>query len=148
MERRARLDLETGLLGLVAAGSVANAGWMLVAPLQWYEHIPADVPDFGPFNLHFVRDIGCAFLTIGLALGWAVLRPALRLPLVGTAAVFYGLHALVHVHDTALGLVDAHHWALDLPTTYLPAVLLAWFTVAAARRGPDAGPRPPRDGRP
>jgi hypothetical protein len=134
MAPRARLDLETALLGLIAAGSVANALWMLAAPQHWYERIPADVPDFGPFNLHFVRDIGCAFLTVGLALFWAMLRPGLRLPLAGTAALFYGFHALVHVHDTALGLVDAHHWALDFPSTYLPALLLAWITAAAWRR--------------
>jgi hypothetical protein len=134
MKPRGRLDLETGLLGLIAVGGFANAVWMLAAPSHWFEHIPADVPDFGPFNLHFVRDIGCAFLTVSLALGWAASRPALRWPLVGTAAVFYGLHALIHIHDTALGLVDPHHWALDFPTTYLPAILLLWLATRARGR--------------
>lgn len=31
----------------------------------------------------------------------------------------------VHVFDTATGHVGHHHWLLDLPTTYLPVVLLA-----------------------
>jgi hypothetical protein len=134
MDQRPRLDLETALLGLLAAGSLANAVWMLAAPLGWYEGIPAAVPDFGPFNVHFVRDVGCAFLTAGVALAWAVFRPALRLPLAGTAALFYGAHALVHVYDTAGGHVGAHHWALDLPAVYLPALLLAGITLFAWRR--------------
>src|SRR5262249_2271764 len=91
----------------------------------WYQNIPAGVPDYGPFNVHFVRDIGCAFLTVGLALGWAAARPTLRFPLTLVGLAFYGLHALVHVYDTGRGHVAAHHWLMDLPSVYLPAVLLA-----------------------
>ena len=119
-----RLDVWTSLLAILALGSIANAIWMLAAPGHWYANIPADVHDTGPLNVHFVRDIGCAFLTAGLALVWAVLRPALRLPLVGAAGFFYVAHALLHVHDTGRGLLDPHHWLLELPSVYLPAVLL------------------------
>ena len=40
---------------LIGVGSVLNALWMLIAPEGWYQDLPADVPDFGPFNVHFVR---------------------------------------------------------------------------------------------
>jgi hypothetical protein len=113
------------VLGLIAVLSGANALWMLVAPESWYQHVPADVPDFGPYNVHFVRDLGCAFLTIASALFLALRRPEWRVPLVMVALAFFGLHAVIHVFDTARGHVDAHHWLLDLPTTYLPALLLA-----------------------
>jgi hypothetical protein len=120
-----RVDLWAALIALVGAGSAANGVWMLLDPGHWYAHLPAGVPDTGPLNVHFVRDIGCAFLTVGAGLLWAWRRPAWRPPLVGVAALFYAAHALLHVHDTARGLVDAHHWLLDLPGVYLPAVLLA-----------------------
>ncbi len=131
-----RLDVWTVLLAFIAAGSVLNGGWMLIEPAHWYANIPADVHDTGPFNPHFVRDIGCAFLTAGFALGWAVHSPALRFPLVVVGAFFFVAHAGLHVHDSARGLVDAHHWLLDLPGVYLPAFVLAF---AALRLRPGRG---------
>lgn len=113
------------VLGLIAVLSGANALWMLAAPEHWYHNVPAAVPDFGPYNVHFVRDLGCAFLTVAAALLLALRCPAWRVPLVAMALVFFGLHAVIHVFDTGRGHVDAHHWLLDLPTTYLPAILLA-----------------------
>jgi hypothetical protein len=121
------------LLLVLAAGNVANAAWMLADPHLWYTDLPADVPDFGPYNEHFVRDLGFVFLTLGGALVWAAWRPAWRLPLVAVTAAFYVLHAAGHVFDTARGFVDAHHWWLDLPTVYLPAVLLVAMTVVLMR---------------
>ena len=53
------------ILGLSA---VANGIWMLWSPEAWYHELPAAIPDTGPLNLHFVRDIGAAFLTFGLGL--------------------------------------------------------------------------------
>jgi hypothetical protein len=121
------------VLALIAFGSLANAVWMLAAPAHWYAHVPAEVPDFGPYNPHFVRDIGVAFLVIGLGLAWG-LRDARARPIaVAFAAMFYGIHAAVHVYDTALGHVDAGHWLVDFPTTYLPAILLAAIWRSDAR---------------
>jgi hypothetical protein len=110
---------------VIGVGGFANGIWMLVEPGHWYEHLPAGVPDTGPLNSHFVRDIGCAFVTTGVALLWALRRPDFRTPLVSVAALFYVAHAILHVHDTARGIVGTDHWLLDLPGVYLPAVLLA-----------------------
>ena len=143
MSRGQGLDHQAALLGLLAAGSVGNALWMLAAPLHWYGNLPAYVPDFGPYNSHFVQDIGSAYLAAGVAMGWAALRPALRFPLTVVAAVFYGLHAVGHVVDTASGRVGAHHWLADVPGVYLPAVLLMLlaFTSRGARDPVDRSPR-------
>jgi hypothetical protein len=109
---------------------------MLLAPQHWYENVPAGVPDYGPFNAHFIRDIGLTFLTTGLAVAWAFVRAAARLELVAVAALFAVLHALLHVFDTARGHVGAAHWGLDLPGVYAPAVLLAALVwVLRARDG-------------
>lgn len=136
-------DRWKALLLALAALNVANAVWMLADPHLWYTDLPADVPDFGPYNEHFVRDLGFVFLTLGGALAWAARRPEWRLPLVAVTAAFYFLHAAGHVFDTARGFVDPHHWWLDLPLVYLPAVLLLGMSVALARQ-PALRARPER----
>ena len=105
-------------------GNLANALWMLAGPMHWYTELPAAVPDTGPFNPHFVRDIGCAFLSAGAALVWAAFAPALRFPLVAVATLFLAAHAVLHVYDTAVGNLPSDHWWLDAPGVYLPALLL------------------------
>ena len=51
-----------GVLALILAG---NGVMMLLAPLPWYDAVPGVVAT-GPFNPHFVRDIGAAYLVAGL----------------------------------------------------------------------------------
>jgi hypothetical protein len=117
---------------------------MLAGPMHWYEELPAAVPDTGPFNPHFVRDIGCAFLTVGVALAWAAVAPRLRFALSAVAALFYAAHALLHVYDTAVGNLPHSHWWLDLPGVYLPAALLVLVTWRLWRREEDLHATPAR----
>ena len=109
------------ILGLV---NLAHGLWMLFAPAGWYRDLPAGVPDTGPLNLHFVRDIGAAFATIGTAFLGAAARPAARRGVLLAATLFFTLHALVHVADLVAGRLDADHWLIDLPGVFLPAVAL------------------------
>ena len=122
------------VLGLAALGNLANGAWMLVDPVHWYENLPAGVPDFGPLNEHFVRDIGCAFAVGGVALAVAAFRPAWRVAACGAVALFYVLHALVHVVDTLRGLVGPEHWTIDVGGVYLPALIMVAVTCLVARR--------------
>ena len=123
-----------GLVYLVlGAGMILNACWMFIDPGHWYAELPAAVPDTGPLNAHFVRDVGCAFLAAGVALVWAALDAPRRLPLVGTAAIFLTGHAVLHVYDTATGALPHSHWWLDFPGVYLPALVLVWATALLAR---------------
>jgi hypothetical protein len=123
-------------LTLFALGSLGNGVWMLADPAGWYVNLPAAVPDTGPLNTHFVRDIGSAFLVMGTGLVAAAFRPALRLPLVLLTSLFYWLHALVHVTDTLAGRLPPTHWTIDFPGVYLPALLLIAVVLALARRSP------------
>ena len=132
--RARRLDALGWLFLLLGAVMLGNALWMLAGPMHWYTELPAAVPDTGPFNAHFVRDIGCAFLTVAVALGWAALEPGLRRPLVVIAALFLTAHALLHVYDTARGALDASHWGLDLLGVYVPALLMLCAVAAILRR--------------
>ena len=127
-------DPWTIVLGVAALGNLANGAWMLADPVHWYENLPAGVPDFGPLNEHFVRDIGCAFVVLGAALAVAAFRPAWRVAACAGVTAFYALHAAVHVLDTTRGLVGPEHWAIDLPGVYLPALLMGGVTWLVARR--------------
>jgi hypothetical protein len=109
------------VLGLM---NLANGLWMLFAPESWYLHLPAGVPDTGPLNPHFVRDIGAAFSTIGGALLIAAGRPAARRGVLLATTTFYVLHALLHLDDIVTGRLPPSHWAIDFPGVFLPAVLL------------------------
>ena len=75
--------------GLVAwvlgIGLAANGLIMLAAPADWYAMVPG-VAGTGPFNAHFVRDIGAAYLVAGATLPWfAVNRAARPAALAGAA---------------------------------------------------------------
>lgn len=128
------VDSWTIVLGIFALSNLFNGVWMLAAPAHWYENLPAAVPDFGPLNEHFVRDIGCIFLLLGVGLGWAAFVPRWRVAALAAAAGFSVLHAVVHVIDTARGLVGPDHWTIDLPGVYVPAVVLVGLTWLVARR--------------
>jgi len=107
------------VLGLMAAG---NGAFMLAAGRRWYETIPG-VTHTGPFNPHFVADIGAAYLVAGLALvarGWR----GGYWPAALAGAAFFALHALIHVIDIASG-----HSALpgmDAALVIAPAALALW----------------------
>ena len=105
------------ILGLL---NLANGLWMLLAPGGWYHHLPTAVPDTGPLNPHFVRDIGAAFVTIGAVLLLAAPSRGVLL----AVTLFYVLHAVVHVTDLAAGRLGAEHWLIDLPGVFLPALVL------------------------
>jgi hypothetical protein len=123
------LDRWGWIFAIFGAASVANALWMLAGPLHWYHEVPAAVPDTGPFNPHFVRDIGCAFFAVGVALVWAAWAARWRRPLVGIAAIFMGAHGLLHIYDTLRGALPHAHWWLDLPI-YLAALVICYGAVA------------------
>jgi hypothetical protein len=115
----------TALFWVLGLFNVANGLWMLGAPADWYEHLPAGVPDTGPLNLHFVRDIGAAFTTIGVAFCAAAPRAREHRAVVLAAGLFSVLHALVHVADLLAGRLPHDHWLIDLPGVFVPAIFLS-----------------------
>lgn len=133
MTSDSRLDAEGWILTLLGAGLIANAVWMLAGPMHWYSELPAAVPDTGPFNPHFVRDIGCAFLTAGAALIWGACSERFRFPLATISLVFLGTHALLHIYDTLVGNLPSNHWWLDFAGVYLPAILLGAVVARMSR---------------
>lgn len=118
---------------VLGIGLAANGLAMLAAPAGWYVAVPG-VAETGPFNPHFVRDIGAAYLVAGLAVIWFAIDRLAR-PAALAAAAFLAFHALVHLWDAVAGREHAHQLLVDLPTVFLPPVLAAWIVWSSASRG-------------
>ena len=98
------------LFGFFVLLSVANGLWMLAAPYAWYVALPASVPDTGPFNPHFVRDIGVTFVILGAGFGWCATHLDRCYPVhLGLTAWFIG-HAAIHAADILTGRLPYSHW--------------------------------------
>ncbi len=106
---------------------LGNALWMLADPAGWYAGIDG-VANTGPYNPHFVRDIGMAYLTLALLAFAAIRWPGHAVPLLGAGTLFLGLHALLHVWDIAAGRLPAEHVLMDMPGVFLPAFVGAFLT--------------------
>jgi hypothetical protein len=111
--------MQRWIAAILAVFNGANGLVMLFASSVWWSSVPG-VPDTGPFNPHFVQDVGVAFLVAGLALGARAWRPALW-PAAVAGAGFLAAHAVIHLVMIASG--HDHHAAADLATVILPAAL-------------------------
>jgi len=131
------------ILLLLGAATVVNGLFMLFTSAGWFARIAAYT---GPFNVHLVQDVGAAYVTAGIASFWAGRAPAFRVPLAASAALFLGLHGLIHVVEVARGVQPPLHLLEDFPGVYLPALLLvaiAWrarATPTPLRRAQGATP--------
>jgi hypothetical protein len=119
------------LAGLLAAILGANALVQLAAPFWWYGVVPG-APATGPFNAHFVRDVGAAYLMTAAGLAVFAWRPAAGGLGLAMAAGFLTVHAAIHVFDAVCGPRLAADVLRDLPGVYLPALI----TVALLARTP------------
>lgn len=112
------------LLAILGAAQLANGLFMLAAPGDWYAAVPG-VATAGPFNAHFVRDIGLAFLAsgAGLMLGARKGRDAAVLAVAG--ATWPVLHGLFHIYGwIARGFpVDARVAATEMVGVVLAGML-------------------------
>ena len=116
---------------ILGIGLGLNALWMLAVPAAWYAAVPG-VTQTGPFNPHFVRDIGAAYLVTAAALIWFAASPKAQ-SAVQAGAAFLTLHALVHLWDAVAGREHAHQ-LIDLATVFLPSVLAIWIAWPAHQR--------------
>jgi hypothetical protein len=107
------------IAAILAIPTLLNGLAMLVAGPHWYETVPG-VTDTGPFNPHFVQDIGLAFLMAGLALAARAWRPRYW-PAAVAGAGFLAAHALLHLALIAGG--HSHHVAFDLLAIVVPAAI-------------------------
>jgi hypothetical protein len=115
----------SALLALIMGG---NGLAMLFAGLWWYGAVPG-VTATGPFNPHFVRDIGAEYLVLGASLAMFAWRPREAWPAVCAAAAFLTLHAAIHVFDAVCGSRPLADAARDFGGIYLPALITVAFAI-------------------
>ncbi|MBR2689509.1 MAG: hypothetical protein IKE42_16795 [Aquamicrobium sp.] len=118
------------LLILIGLYQSANGIFMLAAPALWYATIPG-VTETGPANLHFIRDIGLAFIAAGAGLLIGAFKQDRRAILI--ASIFLGGHALLHLAELLHGTtaIDALR---DIVLIALPGLLpLALITTLGKR---------------
>ncbi len=118
------------LLILIGLYQSANGIFMLAAPALWYSAIPG-VTETGPANLHFIRDIGLAFIAAGAGLFIGAFKQDRQAILI--ASIFLGGHALLHLAELLHGTtaIDALR---DIVLIALPGLLpLALITTLGKR---------------
>ena len=126
--RKTALILAT-LLGVAAA---ANGAFMLISPESWYLAVPG-VTTTGPFNQHFIRDIGLIFLLLGAALLVGAARRPVRGLLWTAVATWLSGHALFHFWEVAVGICGPSALASDFAAVTLPALLTSLLAAYALR---------------
>lgn len=117
---------------LLALLMVGNGGYMLANPGDWYLAIDG-VADTGPFNPHFVRDIGFIYLLTGFALVVGIYFPDQRPGLWSTVAAWHMAHAGFHIWEVVVGICGPEALARDFLGVTLPGVLALVIAVAAWR---------------
>ncbi|WP_374130407.1 hypothetical protein [Sphingomonas sp. 28-62-20] len=124
MGRPDALDRVAQVLVLIAAlAALANGLFMLIWPLDWYQSVP-NVPLTGPFNPHFVRDIGAAYLATAMMLGWAVGDLRGRWLGVVTGGLWLALHGGIHIYEVSVGICGTGVFLADAPGVLGPPVLV------------------------
>ena len=109
----------------------ANGVVMLAAGRWWYGVVPGVVQS-GPFNPHFVMDIGAIYLVVAGSLAWWCARPAAAWGAAVASAAFLVLHALIHA--AAMGGHGAADVLRDFPGIFLPALASAWIAWPSSRQ--------------
>lgn len=86
------------LLALLGLFHLINGLWMLLAPESWYAAVPGVTLE-GPFNHHFVGDIGFAFIASGAGMMMALRSGNTAATLARAGATWPTLHACFHVWE-------------------------------------------------
>ena len=105
------------IAAIVAIPALSSGLFMLCASSVWYASVPG-VSETGPFNPHFVKDIGIAFLAAGIALAARAWRPRYW-PAAVAGAGFLAAHALLHLLLIVGG--HDHHAMSNLLAVVLPS---------------------------
>jgi hypothetical protein len=114
---------------LFALFNLANGLMMIIAPMTWYELTPG-ASETGPFNVHFVRDIGIAFVAAGAGLWLAVGDAAWKSASTAIVAmIFIGGPGILHFVEMFAHHLDVNAALRDAALIVLPAAIAGWWVV-------------------
>lgn len=111
--------IRTSLWALVAYYLLTGL-YIAVLPHDFYLNAPG-ASDTGPYNMHFIRDVGFAFLTSAAAIAYGLYRD--MKPLMVFGALWLLIHGLFHFTLWALhGMALDRAALIDFAAVSLPAV--------------------------
>jgi hypothetical protein len=118
---------------------------MLLAGPWWYGAVPGVIAT-GPYNAHFIKDIGAIYLVCAVALAAFAWRPAQAASALAAATGFLVLHAAIHVADALASPTCGADLVRDLPGVFLSALIaagllasyLSWMRIGRRDRNPRA----------
>jgi len=112
----------SGIALLIGLAAIGNGVFMVIAPEPWYWAVPG-VPDRGPFNQHFVRDIGFIYVLMGVAFIYGAVYKKYRLPLWLLPTAWLVCHAVFHIWEVVVGICGPESLLEDFGGVTLPALL-------------------------
>jgi hypothetical protein len=115
------------LIVFPALFALVNGGIMVWDPRDWYQLLPT-VQHTGPLNRHFIRDIGLAYLTCGMMLGYAARFPSGRWLAALAGVLWLTLHGAFHVWELLTGVGSPHVFWMDAPGVLGPP-LMVWIAL-------------------
>lgn len=125
------MNLAKRLVAALLALTMGGNGLVMLAAGRWWYGAVVGVPETGPFNPHFVKDIGAAYLVVGAAFAWSAARPSpIARGAALAAALLLALHACIHLAAAIGNRPGIADLARDFPGVILPALLAVWVAVA------------------
>lgn len=110
------------MVGLLGAAMFVNGLVMLYNPAFWYFAVPT-VPATGPFNQHFIRDIGLIYLLVGTGYVAGVYKPAQRIWMWTAATAWLAAHGFFHLWEIGAGICGPETIVQNGHAVYLPAII-------------------------
>ena len=127
-----------GIAVLLGVAMIANGVFMLVSPADWYVAVPG-VTATGPFNQHFLRDIGLIFLLARRRVSGRGGAASTCASLLWAApSIWLTGHALFHFWEVAVGICSPSVIPRDFPAVTLPAIIgiaLTFWAIHQSRGG-------------
>jgi hypothetical protein len=114
--------LIAGIATLLGIAMLGNGVFMTAAPESWYWLVPG-VPDRGPFNQHFIRDVGFIYVLIGAAFSYGAFYAQHRLLLWLMPTAWLTAHAAFHIWEVIVGICGPEALIVDFAGVTLPALL-------------------------
>lgn len=110
------------LISALVAFYLLTGLYIAILPHEFYLSAPG-ASDTGPYNMHFVRDVGFAFLTSAAAIGYGLY--AGQKPVMVFGSIWLLMHGLFHLSLWALHGMHFDGAALiDAVTVSIPAILI------------------------
>jgi hypothetical protein len=111
------------LVGLAMLIALANGIFMLFAPMEWYYFVPTIIAT-GPANMHFIADIGIAYLSCAVLLAFALPNLHMRWLAALAGSVWLAAHGVLHIYELAVGICSPDRFLQDAPGVLGPPLMV------------------------